>query len=216
MIKARKDAIGAILLLSVIFSLSWAVPGLAQDAFGVVMTSSGEITLERKNKKQPLEIGMELEDNDILILKPEAETTVISYDCMEWRFKEVSTVLISLDDPRAGDHFLKPEKVLDAYLCPFIKPFIKGDSPKIGGLNLRSFDLVKNTRTQCQASLCGETTLIVLILHDLAIDGRGIDSARPYYRALKKNYPNSRWGRQMASVFESVPSSSQLRKKTVE
>jgi hypothetical protein len=170
--------------------------------FGIVMDMQGAVVIERAGAQMPADFGMAVELGDNILLDDGASATVVSYmDCQELMLNGPARAAadgeqLSVTPPSR----LQAGRILP--VCYGEEELNISDADIIGGVVLRGAprDPVHSLRTEFSQGKASTSTLMTLLMHDLA--NGNTEKARPYFDALRSKAPDSAFLARVAPVFQ--------------
>lgn len=170
--------------------------------FGIVMDIQGKVTIERAGKQMPADFGMAVELGDRVVLGDQASATIVSYlDCQELRLTGPAQAAANGEQLSVTPASrLQAGRILP--VCYGEDELNTSDADIIGGVVLRGAprDPVHRLRTEFSEGKASTSTLMTLLMHDLA--NGDTEQARPYFDALKQKAPESAFLARVAPLFE--------------
>jgi hypothetical protein len=176
-------------------------PLMAGDDYGMIMDLSGSISIERSGKTLAADLGQTIMVEDRIKVTKGAKATIVSYmDCTEWIAEGPGTVQITWENPQAQNG-AQLQQGRELPVCYSQEELNIADSGTIGGLVLRgaASDPVKNLRDEFQRGRASNSSLVTLIMHDMANGHR--DQAKIYLDTLRKREPGSAFVKQMDAAL---------------
>ena len=177
---------------------AWA--GKAED-FGMVMEVQGRVLIQRNGTEIPVDLGQAVFVGDRFALPDATRVTVVAFqDCREWLLAgpvEATTRWTRIEAFGPS----QPKRGRRLPVCYSQQELEVEDPGVVGGLILRGApeDPVAGLRREFESGRASNSTLVTLIMHDLANDQP--DRARPYLAELERRVPGSPFVESLAKLF---------------
>ncbi len=188
-------------ILAIAVLLLFGTDLMAED-FGMIMDTSGKISLNRQGKKIKAEIGQTLFAGDSIRLDKGSSLVLVSYElCEEWIIDGPLTLTFTEYDIIA-DKDPQPEPGRQLPVCYSLDEMSTTDSDTLGALVLRGSpdDPVRKLRMEFNNGQASNSTLMALILHE--IKNGSTAQAEPFFQELKKRAPDSAFIKKMEHAFQ--------------
>ena len=173
----------------------------AQEDFGMVMDVAGRVVVHRGAENFPADLGRTVLVGDRFELSDTSRLTIVSFqDCREWLLtgpSEATTRWTRIE----GSGLQQPEPGRRLPVCYSQQELEVEDPGVLGGLVLRGIpeDPVAGLRREFDSGQAPNSTLVTLIMHDLANDDP--DRAKPYMQELQRRAPNSAFVKRLSGLF---------------